>query len=124
MKHLNRDFQNWVKNGFGEIIDNLYKGKYKSEVSKNVKNATARRLVVGIKENNRINAQRTKLNKESLENLQHDLVLPEDIIEGLKSLESSSTKLQVLQLVIKEIRKRIRLCYLYICLQIYNHVCK
>ena len=64
-----------------EIIDNLYKGKYKCEVSGNVKNATARRLNVGIKENNRINAEMTKLNKESLEN-QHDLVLPEDIIEG------------------------------------------
>ena len=69
MKHLNRDFQDWVKNGFGEIIDYLYNGKYKCEVSKNVKNATARCLIVGIKENNRINAQRTKLNKESLEKI-------------------------------------------------------
>ena len=64
-----------------EIIDNLYKGKYKCEVSRNVKNATARRLNVGIKENNRINAEMSKLNKESLEN-QHDLILPEDIVEG------------------------------------------
>ena len=49
-------------------------------------------MFVGIKENNRINAERTKLNKESLENLAHDQVLPEYIIEGLESLESSKNR--------------------------------
>ena len=65
-----------------EIIDNLASGTFKCEVSEKVKIAAARRMNINIKEKNRINAEMAELADEALENLQNDLIKPENINEG------------------------------------------
>ena len=65
-----------------DIIDNLASGTFKCEVSEKVKIAAARRMNINIKENNRINAEMAELADEALENLQNDLIKPENINEG------------------------------------------
>ena len=78
-----------------EIIKNLKKGKYKCEISKGVRNAAALRLNISIKENNRFNAELSKLNNEILENQQHELVLPEDINEAEFSVISNANLVNI-----------------------------
>ena len=103
----------WQKSKVGldwrskKLIKNLVDGKFKCEVSNNVKIAAARRLNVSRKEKNRLNAE-LALQTEGLEELQLDILTMENINEGeFPVVSSDSNFLEETELKLRDIVKGI-----------------